>query len=221
MTYTLYQGDCLEVLPTLAAGSVDAVVTDPPYGINITKSHRLATSRGMGGKTWDSVPIGQEYLDEILRVGRHVIIWGGNYFPLPPTRCVLVWDKQNEGRDFGDFEMAWTNLDSVTRIHRQRPILMDGGKVHPTQKPVDLMRWCIRMATKPGDTVLDPFMGSGSTGVAAIMEGRRFIGIELDAQYYRIAERRIANAQPPLFVADAPAVPEPEQAAMFSQEAHP
>jgi site-specific DNA-methyltransferase (adenine-specific) len=136
---TLYHGDCRDILPTLPMA--DAVITDPPYGINITKSNRIAVSRGMGGVDWDDSRPSMVELALICAAGRDKIIWGGNYFGLPPARCILVWDKQNEGRDFADLEMAWTNLDAVARIFRMRPMNMDGGKEHPTQKPLQLMRW--------------------------------------------------------------------------------
>lgn len=187
----LILGDCREVLPAL--GTVDAVVTDPPYGIGITKSHRLATSRGMGGGTWDDKPVDDDLMAAIMAVGKAHIIWGGNYYKLPATRCVLVWDKINDGRDFADIEMAWTDIDAVARIFRMRPMNMDGGKVHPAQKPVELMRWCVDKV--PSGTILDPFMGSGSTGCAATMLGRRFIGIELDEHHFETALRRIEEAQ--------------------------
>lgn len=191
--YALYHGDCVDILPTLA-GRIDAVITDPPYGIGINKSHRLSVSRGFGNDTWDEQPANGATIQTLLKIAPAQIIWGGNYFDLPPTRCVLVWDKLNEGRDFADLEMAWTNLDCVARIFRKRPMLMDGGKIHPTQKPVALMEWCIEKCTQPGDTILDPFMGSGTTGVAAMHTGRNFIGIEMDAGYFAIAEERIRKA---------------------------
>jgi site-specific DNA-methyltransferase (adenine-specific)/modification methylase len=189
---TLYLGDCRDVLPTL--GKVDAVVTDPPYGIGITRSNRLAVSRGMGGGTWDDETPDLSFVRALTAVAHHTSIWGGNYFGLPATRCVLVWDKQNDDRDFADLEMAWTNIDAVARIFRMRPMNMDGGKVHPTQKPIDLMKWCIAKLADPV-TILDPFTGSGSTGVAAVQMGRRFIGIERDEGYFDIACRRIEQAQ--------------------------
>ncbi|MBP6770706.1 MAG: site-specific DNA-methyltransferase [Reyranella sp.] len=197
---TLYRGDCREILPTL--GKVDAVVTDPPYGIGITRSNRLAVSRGMGGGTWDDEPADMSWLPGY---GVPAIVWGGNYFDLPPTRCLLVWDKNNDGRDFAEFEMAWTNLDSVARIFRMRPMGMDGGKVHPTQKPIELMRWCVDKVPS-AQTVLDPFMGSGTTGIAAVKLGRRFIGIEIDQRYFDIACRRIEDAakQPDMFIEPPP-----------------
>ena len=186
---TLYLGDCLEILPTLP--KVDAVVTDPPYGIGINKSSRLSVSRGHGGETWDEKPGDITWL---LPMEIPAIIWGGNYFDLPPTRAPLVWDKDNAGRDFADFEMAWTNLDMVARRIIMRPMNMDGGKQHPTQKPVRVMEWCLSFV-KGCITILDPFMGSGTTGVACANLGRKFIGIEIEPKYFDIACRRIEDAQ--------------------------
>ena len=201
---TLFLGDCREILPTL--GKFDAVVTDPPYGIGITKSNRLAVSRGMGGKSWDDEPISAADIELVRDVAPVQIIWGGNYFDLPPTRAPLVWDKNNAGRDFADFEMAWTNLNMVARRFIFRPMNMDGGKLHPTQKPVEVMNWCLGFLA-PGH-VVDPFMGSGTTGVSCVKRGFQFTGIERDAAYFDIACKRIeqAIATPDLFVA-APTPP--------------
>lgn len=189
---TLYCGDCRDILPTL--GKVDAVVTDPPYGIGITKSNRLAVSRGMGGKSWDDETPSPDFITEMVAQAKQAVVWGGNYFRLPETRCVLVWDKQNDDRDFADLEMAWTNIDAVARIFRMRPQGMDGGKVHPTQKPIRLMKWCIDKLDDP-QTIVDPFGGSGSTAVAAVMMGRNAIYIERDPEYFDIACKRIEDAQ--------------------------
>jgi site-specific DNA-methyltransferase (adenine-specific) len=195
VTVTLHLGDCLEYMRGMADKSVDAVVTDPPYGIGITKSPRISVSRGFGGLSWDDNPADEKQISKILTLSDKVIIWGGNYFDLPPTRCFLIWDKNNSGRDFADCEMAWTNFDAVARIYKQRPQNMDGGKVHPTQKPLGLMTWVIRNYTAEGDTVFDPFMGSGTTGVAAVQLGRNFIGCEINPDYFAIAEKRIKQAQ--------------------------
>lgn len=186
---TLYNADCRDILPMLTG--VDAVITDPPYGININKSNRLSVSRGFGSDSWDKTPAD---VDFILQLNVPSIIWGGNYFNLPATRCVLCWDKNNSGRDFADFELAWTNLDSVARIITCRPMNMDGGKVHPTQKPISVMKWCIDKIGN-SETIFDPFMGSGSTGVAAVQMDRKFIGIEIDNKYFDIACKRIEDAQ--------------------------
>lgn len=194
---TLYLGDCREILPGI--GKVDAVVTDPPYGIGINKSNRLSVSRGHGGETWDDEPADMSWL---LPMSVPSIVWGGNYFDLPPTRAPLVWDKNNAGRDFADFEMAWTNLDMVARRIIYRPMNMDGGKEHPTQKPIEVMRWCVGWLPASAQTILDPFMGSGTTGVAAVKMGRKFIGIEINQKYFDIACKRILEAmrQPDMFV---------------------
>lgn len=205
----LYEGDCLEIMPVL--GKVDAVVTDPPYGISINKSNRLSVSRGFGGQTWDDEPADMSW---IVPMGIPAIVWGGNYFDLPPYRAPLVWDKNNAGRDFADFEMAWTNLDMVARRFVMRPMNMDGGKLHPTQKPEQLMKWCLGFLPD-AHLILDPFMGSGTTGVACVKTGRSFIGIELDPDYFDIACRRIqeAYAQPDMFI--EPKAPAPKQDAFI------
>ena len=197
MSVTLHLGDCMEYMRGMESGSVDAVITDPPYGIGINKSNRLSVSRGFGDETWDA----ERNADAIRMIystfDTPIVLWGGNYYAdlLPPTRGWLAWDKLNDGRDFGELELAWTNLDVVIRRYRKFPVNMDGGKLHPTQKPIELMMWCIERTTKIGDTIFDPFMGSGTTGVACVKLGRNFIGCEIHEPYFRIAEKRIAEAQ--------------------------
>jgi len=190
-------GDCREILPTL--GKVDAVVTDPPYGIGINKSNRLSVSRGHGGESWDDEAADMSWL---VPMSVPSIVWGGNYFDFPPTRAPLVWDKNNAGRDFADFEMAWTNLDMVARRIVYRPMNMDGGKLHPTQKPIEVMHWCISHLPSDCRLILDPFMGSGTTGVACAKVGKHFIGVEREPKYFDIACRRIQGAlnAPDMFV---------------------
>ena len=201
-TVTLYLGDCLEILPALAPGSVDAVVTDPPYGIGETSrkaSTRVnaASVRDYGEHDWDRVPISIDYQRAILSAGRKVIWFGGNYYDLPPADPWLVWDKVNTG-DFADAELAWTNVGGAVRVfrHRWNGMIRDGEergvpRVHPTQKPIAVMAWCLGFVD--GRTILDPFMGSGTTGVACVRLGRRFIGIELEPKYYATAKRRIKD----------------------------
>lgn len=187
----LYNADCLAVLPTL--GKVDACITDPPYGINAGRGIGRADRVRIKGNEldWDSTAF--KVTPEFMAIANHFVIWGGNYFDLPPSRGFLIWDKNNSGRDFADCEFAWTNQDANARMKTMRPMNMDGGKVHPTQKPVDVMRWCIGYLP-PCETILDPFMGSGSTGVAAIQLGRKFIGIEREERYFDIAVQRIEQA---------------------------
>lgn len=198
----LILGDCLEVMPLL--GKVDAVVTDPPYGIadiwsggsekhGWTKDNKEGKLRNK----WDDKPIGDEEINLITNISRTQIIWGGNYFPLPPSRCWLVWNKPERGFSLAEAELAWTNIDAVVRVfdcQRSEP-----DRVHPTQKPLKLMSWCIG---KTKGSVLDPFMGSGTTGVACAKQNRRFIGIEREEYYFDIACKRIEEAykQPDMFI---------------------
>tara|TARA_Y100001951_G_scaffold104016_1_gene114343 strand:- start:7537 stop:8193 length:657 start_codon:yes stop_codon:yes gene_type:complete len=205
----LILGDSREILEALP--KPDAIVTDPPYGIGITKSNRLAVSKGMGGKSWDESPAD---IAPLLATGAPMIVWGGNYFDLPPCRGPLVWDKNNAGRDFADFEMAWTNLDMVARRIVFRPMNMDGGKLHPTQKPIIVMEWCLGFLPD-AVTILDPFMGSGTTLVACQKLGRHGTGIEIDPDYFAIACERVHKAwqEPDMFVQAPP--PAPTQEALF------
>jgi DNA modification methylase len=213
MSIQLLQGDCIEVMKTLPAGSVDAVVTDPPYGIDHIhaggRSENNGWSSGLYHGEWDKARPSKEYFDAILRVAKTVITWGGNYFTdyLPPTMRWLIWDKGQRNFSLADFEMAWTNQNNASRIYDYpRSKALQDGKVHPTQKPVSLMKWCMEVCKIPeGATVLDPFMGSGTTGVACAQTGRNFIGIEIDPGYFEIAKRRIelAQAQPLLFEVSA------------------
>lgn len=215
---TLYLGDCMEILPTL--GMVDGVITDPPYGMGAEvwgNPYRVKRGEGRGSSrlwevpSWDQRP-GQWFIDFVS--SHPSIVWGGNYFEgLPASRGWLVWDKCAETTQ-AHAELAWTNCVPTVRTFRKSTLSAFGNggangdlKQHPTQKPADLMLWCIQF-TK--GAVCDPFMGSGSTGVAAIQLGRKFIGIERDPGYFDIAVERIerAYAQGQLF---APEVRKAEQ----------
>ena len=206
---TLYNGDCLEYMRGMAAGSVDAVVTDPPYGIKrFEKGFGYTRFKGYGAETkglqWDRKPSANVF-DEVMRVSSVRVIWGANNFELPPSQSFLVWDKYQTVDNFASAELAFCDAPGITAKVYRYPIFKHNQieKFHPTQKPVHLMAWCIEMVTKPGDTIFDPFMGSGTTGVACVQTGRNFIGCEIDAGYFEIAQRRIAEAQaqPSLFEA--------------------
>lgn len=194
---TLYCGDCRDILPTLSR--VDAVVTDPPYGLGdkldgAGDSSSWGLLYSNGAPDWDK-EIATDALDAALQKGRWQIVWGGNYYALTPMRCWLLWDKMQEHTS-GHAEMAWTNLDKPVRTFRYaRAQLASEGKVHPTQKPEPLMRWCIGHLPDTAQSILDPFMGSGTTGVAAVQMGRKFIGIEREPKYFDIACKRIEDAQ--------------------------
>lgn len=200
---TLYLGDCRDVLPTL--GKVDAVVTDPPYGIgeaagkNASRT-KLATAKDYGDDSWDDEPVADDLMALVRAAGRWNVIFGGNYYLCAPASCWLVWDKENGSNDFADCELAWTNLPKAVRRLRfmWNGMLRANGEQrgdHPTQKPIGVMRWAISQLPEPNRVILDPFMGSGTTGVAAMDLHRQFIGIEREAKYFDIACRRIEDAQ--------------------------
>lgn len=184
---TLYLGDCMEILPTLE--KVDAVITDPPYGIGIAanpfrQKHEV--------KNWDNEPADAVSLSLCISVSKICVIWGGNYFDLPPTQGFLIWDKvQPEDFSSAMCEYAWTNIQKPAKLFRRHVVSYE--KFHPTTKPTELMVWCIDWAGE--GSVIDPFMGSGTTGVACANLGRAFIGIEREPKYFDIACRRIEDAQ--------------------------
>ena len=182
----LILGDCRQVLPFVSA---DCVITDPPYGLG----DRMMAGFGSPEKykdllRWDSKP--SDDLIRILADGtKKAVIWGGNYFDLPPSRCWLVWDKQNPLPSMADCELAWTNLDANTKRLSLPRGQHDSG--HPTEKPLRLMEWTLQ-TVKASGVVLDPFMGSGTTGVACIGFGLSFVGIERERKYFDIACKRIS-----------------------------
>ena len=211
---TLYLGNNMEIMERLRA---DAVITDPPYGIGADEA--VARNKGKNGwkyygdTTWDRYPPPKEVFDLMRKISKDQIIWGGNYFTdsLPPTMQWLVWDKGQRDFSLADCEFAWSNQRKAARIFDySRGKALQDGKEHPTQKPVELMKWCLDFVPK-ARSVLDPFMGSGTTGVACAKKGVQFIGIEINEQYFEIACRRIEKAydQPDMFV--APAVAEKQE----------
>jgi DNA modification methylase len=206
VTVQLFCGDCLEIMPTI--GKVDAVITDPPYGIKADSimakqagqqyGKAAAKKRAYLTTDWDNKPASAEIIALCQEIAKSCIIWGGNYFMLPPSSCWLVWDKLNGENNFADCELAWTNLKKAVRIkrHMWNGMIREGNeeRFHPTQKPLAVMEWCLSFLPD-AVTILDPFMGSGTTGVACVNMGRNFIGIEKDPQYFEIAKERIAEAE--------------------------
>jgi DNA modification methylase len=223
----LYCGDCRDILPTLP--KVDAVITDPPYGIGETGNNSRQPTPGvsrLGTRTrvvnyekmdWDAAPPSPALIESVLDSAKWACLFGGNYFGLPASSCWLVWDKMNTG-DFADCELAWTNWPKAVRRLQWRwnGMIRQGNeeRFHPTQKPLEVMKWAISLCPQ-ADTVLDPFMGSGTTGAAAIQLGRKFIGIEREEKYFDIACARLeqAYAQRSLFAAAEPEQ-KPEQMAI-------
>lgn len=211
----IYNEDCYEAIKKIPDKSVDLIVTDPPYGINADKgvggNHLGKVRKYIGG--WDSGTPSQLLFNELLRVGKKIIIFGGNYFTdkLPLNNHWIVWDKIGEvnqdGVTFSGCELAWTNIkkDSVKKYFiRQIGFINDGDeRVHPTQKPLRLFSKIINDYSNENDIVADFFLGSGTTCVAAKELNRQYIGFEIDKQYYDIAVKRLnginANGQASIF----------------------
>ena len=216
---TLYQGDCAVILPQLQ--NFDLILTDPPYGIGEASGKNksrgnMAVAKDYGNNTWDNKPPPFWLFLLMSEKSNNMITWGGNYFGLPASSCWLVWDKNNGKTDFADCELAWTNFKKAVRIKKytwqgmlQENMKHKEKRVHPTQKPVPIMEWCLTHAPT-AQTVCDPFMGSGTTGVACARKGLTFTGIEREPKYFDIACKRIDKAyrtRPRLFDAVEKIVP--------------
>jgi site-specific DNA-methyltransferase (adenine-specific) len=204
-------GDCLEVMKTYKDNQFDLVITDPPYGIGaasktfIRQGKQTGKSKAVSGlnytaSDWDSFTPTQEYFDEMIRVSKNQIIFGGNYFAeyLSNSSCWIVWDKDNGENLYADCELAWTSFTSAVRkfTHKWQGMLQHDMKnkdhrYHPTQKPLRLMRWCLSTYAKEGNTILDPFMGSGTTLRACKDLGFDCTGIEISPDYVKIAQDRL------------------------------
>ena len=200
----LWHGDCREVLPLLPRFA--AVVTDPPYGLADLlhrpgsgqwelRRDRWAKHYKQGAPTWDSETVVDGVIAALAQADK-AVVWGGQFYPLTPSRCWLSWNKILRNWSSSEAEHAWTNLDKPNRVfdYSHGQLATEGKHYHPTQKPVPLMAWCIEQAGRPA-TVCDPFMGSASTGVACIQLGVAFTGIERERKYFDIACERIARAQ--------------------------
>lgn len=187
----VYLEDCVKALKRFNDNHFDLAIVDPPYGIG---------DKFKGGKTgkmnfneivnkdWDKVP-SDEYFAELQRVSKNQIIWGGNYFNLPPTRCFIVWDKIiSEDFSLAMAELAWTSFDKLAKIYKLQ--VPKNGKIHPTQKPVKLYDWLLHNYAKPNDLILDTHLGSGSSRIAAYKGGFNFVGFEIDQEYYEKQEKR-------------------------------
>jgi DNA modification methylase len=183
---TIYHGDCREILPTLP--KCDLLLTDPPYGIGIAAN---PFRQKYLPQEWDNTPCPDDLLTAAMVAAENQVIWGGNYFDLPPVQGFLVWDKQ-QPEDFSSAmcEMAWTSRTAPAKLFRFR--VVGYFKEHPTEKPVDLIQWCAGFFPD-AQTILDPFMGSGTTPVAAKNLGRKAIGIEIEERYCEIAAKRLSQ----------------------------
>ena len=212
MRSEVYNMDCMEYMQTLPDKCFDLAIADPPYGINAakmgmggTKDHRRIarklykehTEKGRlnscAGKLkdrllnrsmidWDNQVPTQEFFEELKRVSKNQIIWGGNYFDLPPTRCFVCWDKVQPWENFSQVEYAWTSFDYPSKIFKYDN--RTGGKIHPTQKPTELYRYLLSIFAPLGGVIFDPMMGSQSSRIAAYKMGFDYVGCELDKEYF-------------------------------------
>jgi site-specific DNA-methyltransferase (adenine-specific) len=201
--------DCMDLMREFPDKHFDLAIVDPPYGIGVTHqsptpSKRLKSRLSPGGgalrnriintadTSWDDNPPTPEYFAELKRVSRNQIIWGGNYFPLPPSRCFVCWDKEQPWPNFSACEMAWTSFDMPAKLFRwNNQAIGNPGKIHPTQKPVELYRWLLSTFAKPEQRILDTHMGSGGIAVACHYFGADLTACELDRGYYEGALERI------------------------------
>lgn len=203
-TSHLVLSDSLAWMRSQPPKCIDLIITDPPYGLGIAQKGRVGLSQLFEPKSWDAQRPPRIYFNEMRRISQHQIIWGGNYFAdyLPPSRCWLAWWK-NAGlprHTFADCELAWTSFDRPAYVFnsRWRGGIKDSKEpryAHPTQKPLALMAWCVDLFSAPGSLIVDPFLGTGTTALAAISLGRRCIGIEREPEYLDIARRRLPLPQ--------------------------
>jgi site-specific DNA-methyltransferase (adenine-specific) len=185
--------DCMELMRDFPDKAFDLAIVDPPYGLGerLTRqgksSHLKRRKLSVLDSSWDVVP-SPEYFKELFRVSVNQIVWGGNYFALPPSRCVIAWDKMQPWENFSQWEMAWTSFDKPARLFQFDN--RTGGKIHPTQKPVELYRWLLHNYAIPGQKILDTHLGSGSIAVACHYQGFRLVGSELDrVNFERMVDR--------------------------------
>ena len=189
--------DCLEAMRQMADNHFDLAIVDPPYGLGdavVNSGGRFKRYENKNGN-WDKDIPSQEYFDELFRISKNQIIWGGNYFPLPPSKCFIVWDKkQPQGVSFAMAELAWASFEKVAKIFRYRTQGQE-GRFHPTQKPLELCEKLIKASmNKEGETlVVIPFAGSGSECVAAKNLNVNFIGYEINEEYVKLCNERLKN----------------------------
>ena len=195
----IYNQDCMEAMKEMSDNQFDLAIVDPPYGIGASEMTMGSgkNKKYKKGKKWDNETPTQKYFNEIQRVSKNQIIWGGNYFAdkLKPTRCYIFWDKGINGDcDFADGELAWCSFDKVLRkapIRYKGFLGADNIRIHPTQKPVKLYEWLLMNYAKEGDTILDTHLGSGSIAIACHNLGFELTGYEIDKEYFEAAKKRI------------------------------
>jgi site-specific DNA-methyltransferase (adenine-specific) len=188
----LYNMDCMEGMKQFPDKYFELAIVDPPYGISITDSGRLGKYNVNGNRWDDNIPT-DDYFNELFRISENQIIWGGNYFPLPPTRGFIIWDKkQPEGVSFASCEFAWSSFDRSAKTFYFSP-MQDKYRFHPTQKPVALYKWLLKNYAKQGDKILDTHVGSASSLIACYQMNFDYIGFEIDKEYFEKALKRMAD----------------------------
>jgi len=204
----IYNMDCMEGMKQFPDKYFELAIVDPPYGLPKDSTHgrgklknRILNNGSL--ELWDKQPP-PEYFEELRRVSVNQIIWGGNYFDLPPTRGIICWDKCQPWENFSQWEMAWTSFSKPAALFKFDNRTKD--KIHPTQKPVELYKWLLSKFAKPGDKILDTHVGSASSLIACYEYGFDFIGFEIDKDYYEAAQKRLQAVMP--------------QVSMFREVAH-
>ena len=200
---TITQEDNMELMKRYPDNHFDLAIVDPPYGINLanmnmgignTKKASKAKNRKWKAKDWDNATPTKEYFHELFRVSKNQIIWGGNYFDLPPCKKFIVWDKEiPDGLSFSDCEMAWTSFSGANKIFKYSAYKNKAEKFHPTQKPPQLYKYCLDKYAKQGDKILDTHLGSGSIAIACHDYNFELTACELDKEYYNASIQRIKN----------------------------
>lgn len=208
--------DCMDVMREYPDKHFDLAIVDPPYGISAPKmgmgagysdgnyyaqGRKNRLSQGAGklkdrklqtmSSEWDATPPSREYFVELRRVSKNQIIWGGNYFDLPPTRCIVCWDKEQPWENFSQWEMAWTSFDKPAALFKRSNGGQEPGKIHPTQKPLRLYRWLLSKYAERGQRILDTHLGSGSSAIACHYARCPLVACEIDPDYYAAACARI------------------------------
>jgi site-specific DNA-methyltransferase (adenine-specific) len=190
----LFNEDCMVGMARYPDKHFDLAIVDPEFGIGIGRSARLVTDKGLIAKSWDDKPISFTYFDKVFQVSINQIIWGGNYYNLPPTKHCIGWDKlQPEDLSFGMFDFAWTSFNTSNKLFRYSAT--KEIRIHPTQKPVALYKWLLTRYAKPGDLILDTHLGSGSIAIACWDMGFDLVGFEIDKDYYDAACKRLGDHQ--------------------------
>lgn len=192
--------DCMVMMARYPDKFFDLAIVDPEFGIGIGNSPRLVTDKGKEAKAWDDKPIDPKYFDELFRVSKNQIIWGGNYYDLGITKHCIIWDKkQPEDLSFGMFDFAWTSFDRPNKMFRYS-VLSEKDKIHPTQKPMALYKWLLDRYSTHGFKILDTHLGSGSHRVAAWKCELDFWATEIDLEYFKLSEERFKiETNEPLF----------------------